>query len=150
MFDGKIKPSDVVEPSQSTLKYSTDLDNDGRPVKEDNIHGIMKIKNNPYYAFSIDIEPTGYIEFQELRVDRTGVVPKYVTADLETTRQYRVSKDVEYKMRKDTNYEIYDEVRKFEEAKEDGRNITVDELGENGEPNKEIEDEDLERTRGRR
>lgn len=119
MVDGHFKKSEYIEPSRSTMKTSIDLDHDGNEVKRDNIHGIMQVKNNPYYAYSIDIEPTGYIEFQELRVDRSKSTVQYVSADLETTRQYRSTKEVERTMRRTTNYEISDEVEKFNELEKE-------------------------------
>lgn len=126
MVDGHFKKSEYIEPSMSTTKTSIDLDNDGTNVKRDNIHGIMQIKNNPYYAYSIDIEATGYIEFQELRVDRSKSTTQYISADLETTRQYRSSKEVEYTMRRDTNPEISDEIEQFNELEKEDKDEDVE------------------------
>ena len=130
MVNGHFEKSDYIETSKSTIKTSIDLDKKGQPVKRDNIHGVMQISNNPNYAYSIDIEPTGFIEFQELRVDRTKNPVQYVSADLETTRQYRSGKEVEYTMRRDTNHEIYDEVNDFNKAEKDGEEMDIDELGD--------------------
>lgn len=130
MVNGHFEKSKYIEPSMSTMKTSIDLDNNGRPVERDNIHGIMQIKNNPNYAYSIDIEATGYIEFQELRIDRTKSIPQYISADLETTRQYRSSKEVEYAMRMDTNHEIYDEVDDFNKAERNNEEIDLEDMGD--------------------
>ena len=134
MVNGHFEKSEYIEPSMSTMKTSIDLDDDGEKVQRDNIHGILQIKNNPNYAYSIDIEPTGYIEFQELRIDRSKSTPQYVSADLETTRQYRSSKEVEYAMRRDTNHEISDEVNDFNRMEKNGKDeeekIELDDLGD--------------------
>lgn len=139
MVNGHFEQSKYIEPSMSTMKTSIDLDNNGNPVERDNIHGIMQITNNPNYAYSIDIESTGYIEFQELRLDRTKNTTQYVSADLETTRQYRSSKEVEYAMRRDTNHEISDEVNDFNRAEKEGEEIDLDDMGDR---DSEIEQEE--------
>lgn len=130
MVNGHFEKSEYIEPSRSTMKTSIDLDDKGRPVERETIHGIMQISNNPNYAYSIDIEQTGFIEFQELRIDRTKNPVQYVSADLETTRQYRSGKEVEYTMRRDTNHEIYDEVDDFNRAEKDGVDVDIDEIGD--------------------
>lgn len=145
MVNGHFEKSEYIDSSKSTTKTSIDFDRDGNSVERDNIHGIMMVKNNPDFAYSIDIEATGYIEFQELRVDRTKNPPQYATADLETTRQYRSSKEVEYLMRKDTNHYINDEIDDFNRKEELGEKpINIDELGDR---TRESEEEE-ERTRG--
>ena len=130
MVNGHFEKSKYISPSMSTMKTSIDLDKNGRPVERDSIHGIMQISNNPNYAYSIDIEPTGYIEFQELRIDRTKTPVEYVSADLETTRQYRSSKEVDYAMRRDTNKEIYDEVDDFRKAEKNDEEINLEDMGD--------------------
>ena len=134
IVNGHFEKSKYIEPSMSTMKTSIDLDHDGNAVERDNIHGVMQIKNNPNFAYSIDIEPTGYIEFQELRIDRSKTPVQYVSADLETTRQYRSSKEVEYAMRRDTNHEISDEVSDFNRMEKSGKvkeeKIELDDLGD--------------------
>jgi len=151
MVDGHFEKSEYIDTSRSTMKTSIDLDNNGNPVERDNIHGIMQISNNPDYAYSIDIETTGYIEFQELRIDRTKNPPQYVSADLETTRQYRADKEVEYAMRKDKNHEIYDEVDDFNKIEQNDKEAELDDLGDR---DKEEEKDEMyegfyERRRGR-
>lgn len=151
MVNGHFQKSKYIEPSMSTMRSSIDLNDDGEKVQTDNIHGIMQIKNNPNYAYSIDIEATGYIEFQELRIDRSKNPVEYVSADLETTRQYRSSKEVEYAMRRDTNHEISDEVDDYYKKKDSGNAIELDDLGDRDEDgineaerNKRIEEEEEE------
>ena len=151
MVNGHFEKSKYIEPSMSTMRTSIDLNDDGEKVQTDNIHGIMQIKNNPNYAYSIDIEATGYIEFQELRIDRSKNPVEYVSADLETTRQYRSSKEVEYAMRRDTNHEISDEVDDYYKKKDSGNAIELDDLGDRDEDgideaerNKRIEEEEEE------
>lgn len=151
MVNGHFEKSKYIEPSMSTMKSSIDLDDDGESVQRDNISGIMQIKNNPNYAYSIDIEATGYIEFQELRIDRSKNPVEYVSADLETTRQYRSSKEVEYTMRRDTNHEISDEVDDYYKEKDSDEKIELDDLGDRdsdeineAERNKRIEEEEEE------
>lgn len=130
MVNGHFEKCKYIDSSKSTMKTSIDLDNDGEPIKRESIHGIMKVSNNPNFAYSIDIEPTGYIEFQELRIDRTKTPVQYVSADLETTRQYRSSKEVEYAMRMDTNHEISDEVDDFNRAEKNNEKIDLNEAGD--------------------
>lgn len=131
MVNGHFEKSEYIDPSMSIMRTTIDLDDNGEKVQKDNIHGIMQITNNPNYAYSIDIEATGYIEFQEIRIDRTKNPVQYVSADLETTRQYRSSKEVEYTMRRDTNHEISDEVDDFYKEKEEGEeDIELDDLGD--------------------
>lgn len=151
MVNGHFEKSKYIEPSMSTMRTSIDLNDDGEKVQTDNIHGIMQIKNNPNYAYSIDIEATGYIEFQELRIDRSKNPVEYVSADLETTRQYRSSKEVEYAMRRDTNHEISDEVDDYYKKKSSDDNIELDDLGDReddeiseAERNERIEEEEEE------
>lgn len=151
MVNGHFEKSKYIEPSMSTMRTSIDLNDDGEKVQTDNIHGIMQIKNNPNYAYSIDIEATGYIEFQELRIDRSKNPVEYVSADLETTRQYRSSKEVEYAMRRDTNHEISDEVDDYHRNEDSGEKIGLDDLGDReddgiseAERNKRIEEEEEE------
>ena len=72
----------------------------------------------------------GYIEFQELRIDRTKNPVQYVSADLETTRQYRSSKEVEYAMRMDTNHQISDEVDDFNKKDDSTEDIELDDIGD--------------------
>ena len=151
MVNGHFEKSKYIEPSMSTMRTSIDLNDDGEKVQTDNIHGIMQIKNNPNYAYSIDIEATGYIEFQELRIDRSKNPVEYVSADLETTRQYRSSKEVEYAMRRDTNHEISDEVDDYYKKKGSDDNIELDDLGDReddeiseAERNERIEEEEEE------
>lgn len=125
--DGKYRPYKTIEPAKSTMKTSTDLDREGDDVKEDTITGIMRLKGNNEYSFSVDIEMDGYIEFQQLRRDeKTG---QYISSDLETQLQYRANKEVENVMRKETNSEITDELQKFELQKNESR-ITVEDLEE--------------------
>lgn len=140
MVNGHFEKSKYIEPSMSTMKTSIDFDNDGSSIEEDNIHGIMQIKNNPNFAYSIDIESTGYIEFQEIRIDRTKNPVKYITADIETTRQYKSSKEVEYAMRIDKNHEISDEVDDFDRAKREGKKVDLDDIGDRDD---EQEQEDI-------
>jgi len=143
MVNGHFEKSEYIEPSRSTIKTSIDLDKNGHPVERETIHGIMQISNNPNYAYSIDIESMGYIEFQELRIDRTKNPPQYVSADLETTRQYRSSREVEKAMRMDKNHEISDEVMDFNEAEQEGEEINLDDMGDR---NKETDiDKDIEK-----
>ena len=151
MVNGHFEKSKYIEPSMSTMRTSIDLNDDGEKVQTDNIHGIMQIKNNPNYAYSIDIEATGYIEFQELRIDRSKNPVEYVSADLETTRQYRSSKEVEYAMRRDSNHEISDEVDDYYKKKGSDDNIELDDLGDRedgeiseAERNERIEEEEEE------
>lgn len=151
MVNGHFEKSKYIEPSMSTMKTSIDLDNNGNPVERDNIHGVMQIKNNPNYAYSIDIETTGYIEFQELRIDRSKNPVEYVSADLETTRQYRSSKEVEYAMRRDTNHEISDEVDDFNRAEQEDQKVDLDDMGDRDkeEERDEMYEDYYERRRGR-
>ena len=58
MVNGHFEKSKYIDTSKSTMKTSIDLDANGENIKRDNIHGIMQIKNNPNYAYSIDIEAT--------------------------------------------------------------------------------------------
>ena len=131
--DGKYQPYNTIEPAKSTLKPVNDLGRDGENIKKgDAITGILNFKGSREYDFSVDIEPNGRIEFQQLRRDfKTGEV---VTADLETDVQYRAYWEVEQMMKKETNKDISDEMEKLEES--DG-NVGVEDIKDKDEEEEE-------------
>ena len=127
MVNGEFKPSEDIEPSRSTMRTSIDLNRDGTDIERETITGIMNVKGNNDYAYSIDVSQSGYIEFQELRKDL--YTNKYITADLETTKQHATTLDVERIMDKTHNYYINDEIEAFkdlEHTEED--KIDLDEI----------------------
>lgn len=126
--DGKYQPYKTIEPAKSTMKTSANLDREGDNIEEDTITGIMKIKGNNEYSFSVDIEMDGYVEFQQLRRDeKTG---EYISADLETHLQYRANEEVERIMDRERNDNITGEIKKFEE-KENKSTVTVEDIKDN-------------------
>ena len=110
--DGKFQQYTSIEPAKPTLKTSKDLDRDGSSIKDENISGILKFKDNREYDFSIDIEHDGRVEFQELR--RNLETGELMSADIQTSTQYRASWEVEQMMNKNKNENIEDEMKKLE------------------------------------
>lgn len=112
--NGKIVEAETIMPGKGTMKTSVDLDSDGNPVTTQSISAILQLKGNNEYDFAVNLNPTGILEFQELRWD--NINQKYMSSDLETRGNIRqkTTKEVDDMMKNTTNDDITTEIDKFE------------------------------------
>ncbi len=119
--NGKIVEAQTIMPGKGTMKTSVDLDNDGNPVTTQSISAILQLKGNNEYDFAVNLNPTGILEFQELRWD--DINKKYMSSDLETKGDIRqtTTKEVDEMMKNTTNEDITTEIDKYEKITHRGR-----------------------------
>jgi len=125
--DGKFEKYDSIDSAKSVMKPVQNLNNDGRNIHSQAISGMLQYKHNKEFDFSVNIEPTGEVRFQQLRTDlQTG---KVMSADLETSTQYRPEWKVEQMMNEVEKKDISNEVQKVEEQ-EERKPVHLDEIEE--------------------
>lgn len=119
--NGKIVEAQTIMPGKGTMKTSVDLDNDGNPVTTQSISAILQLRGNNEYDFAVNLNPTGILEFQELRWD--DINKKYMSSDLETKGDIRqtTTKEVDEMMKNTTNEDITTEIDKYEKITHRGR-----------------------------
>jgi len=114
--NGKFEKYESIDSAKSTMKPVQNLNNDGRNIQSQAISGMLQYKYNQELDFSVNIEPTGNVKFQQLRTDlQTG---KVMSSDLETNAQYRPEWKVEEMMKKEEKKDISNEVKKVEKQEE--------------------------------
>ncbi len=119
--NGKIVEAQTIMPGKGTMKTSVDLDNNGNPVTTQSISAILQLRGNNEYDFAVNLNPTGILEFQELRWD--DINKKYMSSDLETKGDIRqtTTKEVDEMMKNTTNEDITTEIDKYEKITHRGR-----------------------------
>lgn len=122
--NGKIVEAETIMPGKGTMKTSVDLDSDGNPVTTQSISAILQLKGNNEYDFAVNLNPTGILEFQELRWD--DINQKYMSSDLETRGDIRqkTTKEVDDMMKNTTNNDITTEIDKYEDLTRKRRRST--------------------------
>lgn len=120
---GKYEELKTVLASQAVeQKSSIDLGRDGENVKRESLRAVLKIKGEEEYSFAAKLEPYSPIEFKELRRDlHTG---EYISTDMQTYHQYPTSREVDKMMKKEENYDVRQEVEKFEKIEKKGKEKT--------------------------
>ena len=125
--DGKFEKYNTIDSAKSVMKPIQNFSRDGHPIQSQAISGMLQYKHNKEFDFSVNIEPTGNIRFQQLRNDlETG---KVISADLETDTQYRAEWKVEEMMNEVEKKNISKEVQKVEEQ-EKKEPVYLDEIEE--------------------
>lgn len=114
--NGKFEKYDSIDSAKSVIKPVQNLNKDGRNIQSQAISGMLQYKHNKEFDFSVNIEPTGDVKFQQLRTDlQTG---KVMSADLETNSQYKPEWKVEKMMNAVEKKDISNEVQKVEQQEE--------------------------------
>lgn len=125
--NGKFEKYNSIDSAKSVMKPVQNLNKDGRNIHSQAISGVLQYKHNKELDFSVNIEPTGDVKFQQLRTDlETG---KVMSSDLETDAQYRPEWKVREMMNEVEKQDISNEVQKIEE-KEERKNVNLDEIKE--------------------
>lgn|GEM_PF-4661892 len=119
---GKFEPCDRTLQSFNSSENMLDLSADWSFVEEKGMDKYIRVKGEPNYAFEVDVNMVGNDPFKLVRINRLedGNV-KYMSSNLETTREWRPQKNIENMMRKDRNSYINDEAEIFDEKQVGGQ-----------------------------
>lgn len=123
--NGKYQKVDIFRDSRDTMETTRCIGKDGEKIGQENIFGLMTVKENNEYAYGFTYGAQGVPELHEYRWEDGEYI---FGAPVETRTTYARGKEVDQIMDHRKNTDLSDEKQSYEQLEEDAcvHNIVLD------------------------